>query len=90
MPIVKMLLKYLQENNKNIIFAMSLRQEISMSNDEELKARIKEKEDDLSFYPSYYHELASRGKGMKAVVDAEIQRLEDDIKRLSDYLRHLH
>lgn len=84
-----MLFKYLHGNNKNIIFALSLRQEISMSNDEELKARIKEKEDDLIFYLRYYHELASRSKGMKAVVDAEIQRLEDEIKRLNDFLRHL-
>lgn len=88
--IIKILLNYLQGNNKNIIFAKSLRQEISMSNDEELKARIKEKEDDLNFYLRMHHELASRSKNMKAVVDAEIKRLEDEIKDLSHYLRYLH
>lgn len=33
-----------------LFFALSLRQEISMSNDKELKARIKEREEDLRFY----------------------------------------
>lgn len=84
-----MLLKYLQGNNKNVIFAMSLRQEISMSSDEELKARIKEKEDDLNFYLRYNRELTPRSKHMKAVVEAEIKRLEEEIKDLSHYLRHL-
>lgn len=76
----------LDANNKNVIFALSLRQEISMSNDKELKARIREKEKDLQFYLRKYHELASRSRYMKAVVDAEIKQLEEEIKFLSAML----
>jgi uncharacterized membrane protein len=79
-------LDYLDTNNKNVIFALSLRQEISMSNDKELKARIKEREEDLRFYLRKYHELASRSRNMKAVVDAEIKRLEEEIKSLGAML----
>ena len=73
-------------NNIFIIFALSLRQEISMSNDKELKARIKEKEKDLQFYLRKYYELASRSRNMKAVIDAEIKQLEEEIKLLSSML----
>lgn len=73
-------------NNIFVIFALSLRQEISMSNDKELKARIKEKEKDLQFYLRKYYELASRSRNMKAVIDAEIKQLEEEIKLLSSML----
>ncbi|MDR0939913.1 MAG: hypothetical protein LBN29_11310 [Mediterranea sp.] len=58
-----------------------------MFDDEELKARIKEREKDLLFYLRYYHELASRGRNMKAVVDAEIKRLEEELKKSYAMLR---
>ena len=57
-----------------------------MNNDNELKARIEELERDLIFYLRKYHELASRSKNMKAVVDAEIKRLEEEIKSLGTML----
>lgn len=57
-----------------------------MNNDEGLKAQIKEKEADLLFYLRKYHELASRSPYMKAVVEKEIQRLEEEIKRLGELL----
>lgn len=77
---------YLDANNKNVIFALSLRQEISMSNDKELKARIKELEEDLQFYLRRHHQLSSRSRNMKAVVEAEIKRLEEEIKSLGGKL----
>ena len=73
-------------NNKNVIFALSLRQEISMSNDKELKARIKELEEDLQFYLRRHHQLSLRSRNMKAVVEAEIKRLEEEIKSLGGKL----
>ena len=57
-----------------------------MSNDKELTARIKEKEKDLQFYLRKYYELASRSRNMKAVIDAEIKQLEEEIKLLSSML----
>lgn len=74
-----MLLDYLDANNKNVIFALSLRQEISMSNDKEL-------EEDLQFYLRRHHQLSSRSRNMKAVVEAEIKRLEEEIKSLGGKL----
>ena len=65
---------------------MSLRQEISMSNDKELKARIKELEEDLQFYLRRHHQLSSISRNMKAVVEAEIKRLEEEIKSLGGKL----
>ena len=47
-----------------------------MHSDDGLKARIEEAEKDLLFYLRKYHELTSRSKFMKAVVDKEIKRLE--------------
>ena len=44
-----------------------------MSNDKELKARIKELEEDLQFYLRRHHQLSSRSRNMKAVVEAEIK-----------------
>ena len=44
-----------------------------MHSDDGLKARIEEVEKDLLFYLRKYHELTSRSKFMKAVVDKEIQ-----------------
>lgn len=57
-----------------------------MNNDEGLKARIEELEQDLLFYLRYYHELAPRSQQMKAVVEKEIERLEEEIKELSKFL----
>ena len=56
-----------------------------MNNDNELKARIEELERDLIFYLRKYHELTSRSKFMKAVVDKEIRRLERELKELGKY-----
>ena len=56
-----------------------------MNNDNELKARIEELERDLIFYLRKYHELTSRSKFMKAVVDKEIKRLEKELKELGKY-----
>lgn len=53
-----------------------------MHNDDGLKAQIEEKEKDLLFYLRKYHELSSRSKNMKAVVDREIERLERELKKL--------
>ena len=58
-----------------------------MYSDDGLKARIEEAEKDLLFYLRKYHELTSRSKFMKAVVDKEIKRLEKELKELGkDYL----
>lgn len=56
-----------------------------MHSDDGLKARIKEIEKDLLFYLRKYHELTSRSKIMKAVVDKEIRRLERELKELGKY-----
>ncbi|MDD2953854.1 MAG: hypothetical protein PHC95_11950 [Parabacteroides sp.] len=56
-----------------------------MHSDDGLKARIEEAEKDLLFYLRKYHELTSRGKFMKAVVDKEIKRLEKELKELGKY-----
>lgn len=58
-----------------------------MNNDDELKARIKEDENDLLFYLRQYHELSSRSRNMKAVLDKEIKRLEEQIKRNNQLLK---
>jgi len=50
-----------------------------MHSDDGLKARIEEAEKDLLFYLRKYHELTSRSKFMKAVVDKEIKRLEKEL-----------
>lgn len=57
-----------------------------MHNDEGLKARIEELEADLRFYLRYYHKLAPRSRNMKAVVEKEIERIEEEIKKLSQLL----
>ena len=57
-----------------------------MNDDQGLKAQIEEMEKDLLFYLRKYHELASRSRYMKAVVEKEIERLEEEIKRLSQLL----
>lgn len=57
-----------------------------MNNDQGLKAQIEEKEADLRFYLRKYHELSSRSRNMKAVVEKEIKRLEEEIKQLSQNL----
>lgn len=49
--------------------------------DEELKARIEEEEEDLLFYLRHYNDLASRSPYMKVVLDKEIECLEEEIKR---------
>lgn len=49
--------------------------------DDELKARVEDNEEDLLFYLRHYKELSSRGRYMKAVLDKEIERLEEEIKR---------
>lgn len=64
------------------IFVVSLRRS-SMFNDEGLKARVEELEKDLSFYLRYYRTLSSRSERMKAVVDKEIERIEQELKKLS-------
>ena len=46
---------------------------------------IEEAEKDLLFYLRKYHELTSRSKFMKAVVDKEIKRLEKELKELGKY-----
>lgn len=56
-----------------------------MHSDDGLKARIEEVEKDLLFYLRKYHELTSRSKLMKAVVDKEIRRLERELKELGKY-----
>lgn len=60
-----------------------------MHSDDGLKARIEEAEKDLLFYLRKYHELTSRSKFMKAVVDKEIKRLEKELKELGNILNHL-
>lgn len=42
----------------------------------------KELEEDLLFYLRMYNELSKRGKRMKAVLDKEIQELEEKLKEL--------
>ena len=53
-----------------------------MNDDNGLKARIEELEKDLCFYLRKYRELSSRSRNMKAVIDKEIKRLEEEIKQL--------
>lgn len=55
-----------------------------MHSDDGLKARIEEAERS-PFYLRKYHELTSRSKFMKAVVDKEIKRLEKELKELGKY-----
>lgn len=59
-----------------------------MHNDEELKARIEECKSDLLFYLCYRERLANVSHSMKAVVEKEIKRLEDEISHLAELLRH--
>lgn len=54
-----------------------------MHSDDGLKAQMAEK--DLLFYLRKYHELTSRSKFMKAVVDKEIRLLEQKLKELGKY-----
>lgn len=54
-----------------------------MNDDNGLKARMEELEEDLIFYLRKYHELSSRSRYMKAVLEKEIQRIENEIKELS-------
>ena len=57
-----------------------------MHSNDGLKARIEEVEKDLLFYLRKYHELTTKSKFMKAVVDKEIKRLERELKELGkDY-----
>ena len=44
---------------------------------------MEELEEDLIFYLRKYHELSSRSRYMKAVLEKEIQRIENEIKELS-------
>lgn len=53
-----------------------------MNDDDELKARIEELQQDLIFYLRKYHELASRSQHMKTVLNKEIKCIEEEIKRL--------
>lgn len=57
-----------------------------MNDDNELKARIEEVERSLLFYLRHYHDLASRSKRMKAVIDKEIKELEDELKDLGRWV----
>lgn len=57
-----------------------------MNDDNGLKARAEELEKDLIFYLRKYHELASRSKNMKAVLDKEIERIEKELKEISSRL----
>lgn len=56
-----------------------------MHSNDGLKAQIEKAERDLLFYLRKYHELTSRSKFMKAVVDKEIRQLERKLKELGKY-----
>lgn len=56
-----------------------------MHSNDGLKARIEEVEKDLLFYLRKHHELTTKSKFMKAVVDKEIKRLERELKELGKY-----
>ena len=56
-----------------------------MHSNDGLKGRIEEVEKDLLFYLRKYHELTTKSKFMKAVVDKEIKRLERELKELGKY-----
>lgn len=56
-----------------------------MHSDDGLKVRIEEVEKGLLFYLRKYHELTTKSKYMKAVVDKEIRRLERELKELGKY-----
>ena len=71
-------------DNIFLIFVMS-QDKRSMHSDDGLKAQIEEAEKDLLFYLRKYHELTSRSKFMKAVVDKEIRLLEQKLKELGKY-----
>ena len=74
-------------DNKNIIYICNvIRQRDLMNDDNELKARIEEVERSLLFYLRHYHDLASRSKRMKAVIDKEIKELEDELKDLGRWV----
>ncbi len=57
-----------------------------MNDDNELKARIEDLEQSLIFYLRHYHDLSSRSKRMKAVIDKEIKELEEELKELSRWV----
>lgn len=51
-------------------------------NNDELKARVEELQQDLDFYLQSRRELSARSKYMAMVVEKEIEELEQEIKRL--------
>ena len=57
-----------------------------MHSNDGLKARIEEVEKDLLFYLRKYHELTTKSKFMKAVVDKEIKRLERELRNLESII----
>ena len=57
-----------------------------MNDDNELKARIEDLEQSFIFYLRHYHDLSSRSKRMKAVIDKEIKELEEELKELSRWV----
>lgn len=74
-------------NNKNVItFVMSLKTS-SLNDKEGLKARIEELKSDLDFYLCYRIRLSKRSRTMKAVIEKEIERLEEEISELYELLR---
>lgn len=59
-----------------------------MNDFEELNARMEECKSDLFFYLCYKERLAKVSPSMKAVVEKEIKRLEEEIAQLAELLRH--
>lgn len=57
-----------------------------LSNNDELKARVEELQQDLDFYLQRRRELSARSKYMAMVVEKEIEELEQEIKRLKTLL----
>lgn len=55
-------------------------------NNDELKARVEELQQDLDFYLQSRRELSARSKYMAMVVEKEIEELEQEIKRLKSLL----
>ena len=69
-------------NNKYIIFAVSYKRALWMTDEEALKARVEEAEENLNYYLRNYHRLIALGF-RKSVLDAEIEYLKEFLKEHS-------
>ena len=83
--IIKLLSDYFVADNKNVIFVMSNKRALWMTDEEALKARVEELIENFNYYLRNYNRLIQIGF-RKSVLDAEIELLRLEIQRLSALL----